>query len=62
MSFIKESRPSRSSGEKLTNDLKDHLCEMNPKIHLKDARVHCVVLKVRAVPSPRAVVGRQKRP
>jgi hypothetical protein len=25
--------------------------EIIPKDHLKDARVHCVVLKVRAVPS-----------
>ena len=30
--------------------------------HLKDARVHCVVLKVRAVPSPAASsAGRQEK-
>lgn len=37
--------------------------ETTPKDHLEDARVHCVVLKVRAVPSPQpTTAGMKERP
>ena len=38
--------------------------ETTPKGHLEDARVHCVVLKVRAVPSPHTskTAGARKGP